>query len=175
MAGITTDVILIGNHSVGPFGVREWRVRNAIALIAKHHRVWMPTGMAHGIPDPEPLGPIIVPRGLTPAEELVLLIAATAVKAPAVLEALTEAGFTRPCPFPGEPPMVLFDDHAIDNATINPELVDLALRELVDVVRLGRVRLHPQSALDEPAVLWLRSVGLDVEEFRSMPLGGDAS
>lgn len=174
MAGITTDVILIGNHSVGPFATRDWRVRNAIALIAKHHRVWMPTGMAHGMVDPEPLGPIIVPPGLTAAQELVLLTAATAVKSPAVLTALTDAGFTRPCPVSGQPPMVFFDDAAIDTATIDPALVDLAVSEIVDVVRLGRVRLHPQSDLDQAGLLWLRSQGLDVDDFRSIPVGEDA-
>lgn len=168
MAGITTDVILIGDRSVGPFAVREWRVRNAIALIAKQHRVWMPTGMAHGIPDSEPLGPLIVPGGLTAAQELVLLIAATAVKSRRLLDELALEGFTRTSADRTDELLIHFDERSAERVSIDPALVELAVQEVVDVVRIGRVQLSPDSDLDANSVTWLRSKGFDIEEYHAI-------
>lgn len=173
MAGITTAFVIVGNHSVGPFATRDWRARHGIALIEKHLRVWMPSAIAHGTPDPEPIGPVIFPPGLTPEQELAILIGATAVKSPELLTALTDAGYTQPSPVPGEPPTLHIPDAAIDDGFIDPAVVDLAVHVTTDVVRLGLVRLHPTSQLDDTGLLWLRAQGYDVDEFQLAPAGSE--
>lgn len=177
MAGTTSAFVLVGEHSVGPFASRTWRARNGVALIEKHRRVWMPTPIAHGLHEAVSYGPILFPHGLSPAEEMVIVVAACAVRSDEVLEALAREGLGAPLDLgAGVPTMWLaIDDKRLDGPPPSSELIDLSVKSIRDRARLGLVRMEAQSELGDDSVLWLRAHGLDVDDFRLMPLAAGDS
>lgn len=174
MAGTTSAFVLVGEHSVGPFQSRNWRARHGIALIEKHRRVWMPTPVAHGVHEDVSYGPILFPYGLSPAEELMIVVAACAVRPGEVLDALADEGLAKPLALgPGNLTLWLdIDDERIDGLPPSPQIIELAVEAVRDRARLGVVRLEPQSELGDDSVLWMRSQGLDVDDFRLMAAPG---
>lgn len=177
MAGTTSAFVLVGEHSVGPFESRTWRARHGIALIEKHRRVWMPTPVAHGMHDNVSYSPILFPLGLSAAEEAVIVVAACAVRSDEVLHALAGEGLAGPMSLgPGKPTMwVNIDDDRIDGPPPSPHVVDVAVESVRDRARLGVVRMESQSELGNDAVLWMRSQGLDVDDFQLIPVAGGDS
>ena len=174
MAGTTSAFVLVGEHSVGPFGSRTWRARHGIALIEKQRRVWMPTPVAHGMHEAVSYGPILFPHGLRPAEELVIVVAACAVRSDEILHALAGEELAKPLVLgPGTATLWLnTDDDRIEGPPPSQEVVDLAVATVRDRTRLGVVRMEDQSQLEDDSVLWMRSEGLDVDDFRLMPVAG---
>lgn len=100
MAGRTTAYVLVGEYAVGPIAEREWKARHGIALIEKHRLVWMPAPVAHGQGVPMPVEPIYLPNGLSPAEELTVLLASVVLQDQAVMHKLAAEGFTRAVDLP---------------------------------------------------------------------------
>ena len=175
MAGTTSAFVLVGEHSVGPFGSRTWRARHGIALIEKHRRVWMPTPVAHGVHEDVSYGPIVFPEGLTAAEELVIVTAACAVRDPDLLAILEKQGLLRDVPTAMKSStrwLSISDDRIEHGPPIPQEVVDCAITGIRDVSRLGVVRTAENSDIDDESLLWLRSVGIDVDDFQRVPVPG---
>ena len=119
-------------------------------------------------------GPILFPHGLSAAEELVIVVAACAVRSDEILHALAGEKLARPLAL-GQGTTTLWlniDDKRIDGPPPSQEAVDLAVETVRDRARLGVVRMEAQSELGDDSVLWMRSEGLDVDDFRLMPVAG---
>lgn len=173
MAGRTTAFVLVGQHVVGPFAVREWKVRHSIALIEKHRRVWMPAPSAHSLGERVPQEAVFLPEGRSVAEELIFVVATCAVRDPEFMTALRGAGLTRPLEegFEAREWLNVEGERIESGPRIPTDLIEHAVASVNEVARLGVVRLEDDSALDDAAILWLRGRGLDVDDFRLHPMG----
>lgn len=168
MAGRTTAFVIVGEYATGPFAARTWKARHGIALIEKHRRAWMPAPVGFSLGDPQPVLPVYLPWGLTPAQELVIVIAATALYDAETLDALEAARGTQTVNDAEgtERRWIGFADDQLDSEWPSPDAVVAASIEAVSTrCRLGVVHLEPDSELDDQAVLWLRTVGMDVDDF----------
>lgn len=176
MAGRTTAYVIVGEHSVGPFQSREWKARHGVALIEKHRPVWMPGPIGHSLGEPMPLGAIYLPYGLDPVGELLVVLASVVVRDDAVLDRLTEIGGARDVTDErGQSHRWLaFDNEALSERSSWPaDLVPMCSQAVRDRARLGVVRLEPYSLLGPEQVLQLRALGLDVDEFTTVPMSAE--
>lgn len=176
MAGRMTAYVIIGEHSVGPFRSREWKARHGVALIEKHRPVWMPGPIGHSLGEPMPLGAIYLPCGLDPVGELLVVLASVVVRDEAVLDRLAGIGGVRDITDErGQSHRWLaFDDDALSEGSGWPaDVVPMCSQAVRDRARLGVVRLEPYSLLGPEQVLQLRALGLDVDEFATVPMSAE--
>lgn len=156
MAGTTTTYVLVGEHSTGPFGVRAWKPRHGVALIEKHRPCWVADSIAHGGDVSHEPGAVYLPGGWNAAHELIVVVAARCVRQPGYLDLLREHGV----------PELRVAEPALDGPPLPRDLVDAAVASVRDSARLGVVRLDETSWFGDDDLLWLRGVGLDVDDFR---------
>lgn len=168
MAGTATALVLVGEHSVGPFGARSWRPRHAVTLIEKHRPCWVVSEVGFGV------GPGFVPTvtylprdsGIT--TELLTVLACCVVDDQTYLQRLQELGLATPDPH--EPGLLRLDvPEELDDTVLPPDLEAFAAELLTDRLRLGVVRLESSSLMDDAAVLRLRALGFDVDDFHAVP------
>lgn len=177
MAGRTTAYVIVGEHSVGPFQDRAWKARHGIALIEKHRPVWMPGPIGHSLGEPMPLGPVYLPWGLSPAGELLVVLASVVVRDEGVLDSLAGIGGVREVTDERGPAhrWLLFDgDELSDDVTWPADLVTQCAAAVRDRARVAVVRLEPYSLLGSEEVQELRGLGLDVDEFLAAAAPGAA-
>lgn len=173
MAGRSTALIAVGNYSRGPFASRDWNAKHIVALFEKHRPVWVtsPVGATeYGAPPQEPT---VFPFGWTLAEELLVVVAACAVKDAEILASLDKEGLTVDQEGLLGPPRIILriDDDRADGPPLPISLVELAASRVRDVVRLGLVRLEPETSLGDDSLTALRGYGLDVDDYQLQPLG----
>lgn len=176
MAGRTTALIVVGDYSTGPFATREWKARHSIALFEKHRPVWVTSPIGPSEYGDTPQEPVVFTFGWSLAQELVLVIAACAVKSPRIMDLLLSEGLaSEQSGLLGEPkPILRITDDTADGEALPKMLVETAAEEIRSVVRLALVRLDPITALGDEAVLELRGYGLDVDDFHPRSLGAAA-
>lgn len=173
MAGRSTALIAVGNYTRGPFASRDWNAKHIVALFEKHRPVWVtsPVGATeYGAPPQEST---VFPFGWTLAEELLVVVAACAVKDADMLSSLANEGLTAEQEGLLGPPQTILriDDHRADGPPLPISLVELAASRIRDVVRLGLVRLEPETSLGDDSLVELRGYGLDVDDYQLQPLG----
>lgn len=168
MAGRTTALTVVGDYSTGPFATREWKARHTIALFEKHRPVWVTSPIGPSEYGDTPQEPVVFPFGWSLAQELVVVIAATAVQDSEVLSAFTVEGLTvRRDGLSGiSRELVYINDSRADGPPLPTSFIKLAASKTRDVVRLGLVRLDPGTSLGDSALVELRGYGLDVDNFR---------
>lgn len=173
MAGRTTALLVLGDYSVGPFQVREWKARHVVALVEKHRRAWMVAPIAHAAGEEIPEAAIYLPRGWTVAEEAVFVAAACAVREPSFMQELDQLGLIIDTSgfSDAERWLNIKEEDLIRENTLPSSLIGLAIESLRNVARIGLVRLEENSSFDDHALLWLRSQGLDIDDFRRQSLG----
>lgn len=173
MAGRTTALVVVGDYSTGPFATREWKARHTVALFEKHRPVWVTSPIGLTEHDDSPQEPAVFPFGWSLAQELILVIAACAVKSPRMMELLLaeRLAFEQSGHLGQARPVFRITDERADGEALPEVLVETAADEIRDVVRLALVRLDPLTALGDEALLELRGYGLDVDDFHSQSLG----
>jgi len=173
MAGRSTALVAVGSYSTGPFATRDWKIKHTVTLFEKHRAVWVtsPIGsLGYGEPPQEPAA---FPFGWTLAQELIVVIAACAVKDEEVLTALEAEGLVAEAEgFPGHSRKLLrIEDVHADGPPLPTHIVELSATCICNIVRLGLVRLEANTALGDGALVELRSYGLDVTDYQLQPLG----
>jgi len=164
MAGRSTALVAVGGYSSGPFATRDWRIRHTVTLFEKHRPVWVTSPIGSlGYGDP-PQEPAAFPFGWTLAQELIVVIAACAVKDEEVLAALEREGLVAEVEGPLGPSrkVLRIDDTHADGPPLPEELIELSAERIRDVARLGLIRLEPDTSLGDTALAELRSYGVDV-------------
>jgi len=137
-------------------------------LIEKHRPCWAISEVGYGVgPDFEP-SVVYLPRGSGIVTELLTVLAACVVEEAEFLETLEGLGLTTPRGAEGL--LRLEVPEELDDTPLPASLEAAATTCVSDRLRLGVVLLESPSLLDADAVLRLRSLGLDVDVFQSVPI-----
>ena len=164
MAGESTALIIVSNYRSGPFQDRIWKARHGITLIEKLAPLWTVDPLGYSTSESNQSQVIDFLKGNSLAEELVFMIAATAVRDQSLLGLLSLENLATK----GED--VIFELNVpkpirSSGLKLSPEVIEHSVAALQNVVRLGIVRLSPSTQFDENCVKWLRLRGLDVDVF----------
>ena len=164
LAGHTSAFVIIGNYRTGPFQDRTWKARHGVALIEKLTPIWTSSPLGYSIGEQNDSAAISLPSGSSLADELIFIIAATAMRSEPFQLALEAEGLGARQD-DGQVKLAIANSRIDSGPGLSPRIIDAALESLLGVVRLGIVRLSETSLLDETATVWLRGKGLDVDDF----------
>ena len=188
MAGETTALITFAHRSVfeeihGPAGSRIWRPGFVAAMVEKHVPVWVVTPIAHAahsyprhqivLCNPDITGPLEM--DLMPLMASLFDQSNQALKSQAEREDLlhSEAGTwwinskTKNLELEEE-----FDENGdiadrfqhIEDSFPSGKIYEQSFRIVADKCRISVMR-YPKSIITEQNILWMRSQGIDVDDF----------
>lgn len=188
MAGETTALVIFSPRSVfeelhGPAGSRLWRPGYLAALVEKHVPLWVVTPIAHAaksIPNHEI---IMCNPDLNMPLEANLFPFMASIFCSNDEELIAQAQYEQVLKFEDGANWIVdktieysngfdqqgeFDEDAYFDSieTIYPssKLLELSIKLLSDNCRITSIS-YPGSAIGREGVAWMRSVGLDVDEF----------
>lgn len=181
MAGEATAMITFAVRSVyeelrGPAGSRLWRPGYTACLIEKHLPVWVVSPVGFAASPPRKWNFVSYPQGDRPIiSDVVLMMAGLFGGSDDLRRAARHEGLLRSrgrlwwvAPNADLPPLDDFENEDEADAPpclATPELVNLGVAEAARLCRVSAM-IYPSSTLKaEDSVTWMRSAGLDVDEF----------